>query len=742
MDDFPNSAGQGNLPSHRRNQGRLNSEGSRPVKEAFDQRELPRGGLLLVWGDFVAQIGVYPETIKDTMGLPCGVPRLYVVPERLFDVAQGISMAELEFPIYYNFFLKGQKTVVVCQRNRFRAIVAVLQESIFGPRSLNLERDYPSGHRLPEMKAEMAYFKDGPLTLRDLVDFRLFDEQGQVDLGEVRIRLAGADRYRFERLGQLREATFRTPPRPSPAGESAQRFRPPFFGLTIIGSGHGFDPKQDTTGFVIWLNGRGVLVDPPVNTTRWLRKHGIDTRMISDLVLTHCHADHDSGTLQKILEEGRINLHTTRTVLESFLRKYKGLLGLTGQQMRLLFNFHPFRVAESVNIAGGSFFFRYNFHSIPTLGLEVSFQGKKLAYSGDTLYDAETLQRLHREDLFSETRLHELLGFSWDADLIIHEAGIPPVHTPLSVLNALSDSIKERLYLNHLNASSIPEGSGLRMAPTGVDKTFVLEVPPPDLWLAQRMLDVLSGVELFQQMGIEKAAVFLRIARLQQFQAGQMILHRGDPGDRFYLILSGEADVARDGKVLSTLGRFDYFGEVALMLSQSRTADIVACSDLEVLAVERADFFRFIRGTVAESALLAVAESRLHDAWPLMNDNPFLEKLSVMQKTSLIPLMKLRQIPPERPLFRQGDRVRCLYLLRDGRVRLEAEGSDPVTAGHGALVGRLRAHGERHAVSVVTETTTSAYVIAIADMEEFFLANPGTYVRFLAVVRSRPSEVT
>lgn len=697
---------------------------------------------MLVWGDFAAQIGVYPETIKDTMGLPCGVPRLFILPERLFDVTQGISIGELEFPVYYNFFLKGQKTVVVCQRSRFRAIVAVLKESVFGPSSLSLERDYPPGHRLPAMRAEMAHFKDGPLTLRDLVEFRIFDEQGRVEVGGATISLVGNDRYRFERQGQVRDVTFRTPPRPAPGGETAQRFRPPFFGLTIIGSGHGFDPKQDTTGFVIWLNGRGVLVDPPVNTTRWLRARGIDRRLISDLVLTHCHADHDSGTLQKILEEGRINLHTTRTVLESFLRKYKGLLGLTGQQMRLLFNFHPVRVGESVNIAGGSFYFRYNFHSIPTLGLEVSFQGKKMAYSGDTLYDPETLQRLHREGLLSETRLHELLGFSWDADLILHEAGIPPVHTPLSVLNALSDNIKERLYLNHLNASSIPEGSGLRMAPTGVDNTFVLDVPPPELWLAQRMLDVLSGVELFQQMGIEKAAVFLRIARLEQFRTGELILHRGDPGDRFYLILSGEANVERDGRVLSSLGRFDYFGEVALMLSQSRTADIVACSDLEVLAVERADFFRFIRGTVAESALLAVAESRLHDAWALMNENPFLEKLSVMQKTCLIPLMKLRQIPVGRPLFRQGDRVRCLYLVRDGQVRLEASGSEPVTAGRGALVGRLRAHGERHAVGVVTETVTSAYVIAIADMEEFFLANPGTFVRFLAVARSRPSEVT
>lgn len=77
-------------------------------------------------------------------------------------------------------------------------------------------------------------------------------------------------------------------------------FEPPVFGITFIGTSHGFDAKgsssialssnhthtlrendlQDslyasgrTTGFIIWLNGYGVLVDPPMQTTEFLRRH-------------------------------------------------------------------------------------------------------------------------------------------------------------------------------------------------------------------------------------------------------------------------------------------------------------------------------------------------------------------------------------------------------------------------------------------------------------------------------------
>ncbi len=34
-------------------------------------------------------------------------------------------------------------------------------------------------------------------------------------------------------------------------------FDPPVFGVTILGSGHGFDPSHRTSGFVLWVNKRG-----------------------------------------------------------------------------------------------------------------------------------------------------------------------------------------------------------------------------------------------------------------------------------------------------------------------------------------------------------------------------------------------------------------------------------------------------------------------------------------------------
>ena len=34
------------------------------------------------------------------------------------------------------------------------------------------------------------------------------------------------------------------------------KFDPPNFGVTVLGSSHGFDPKGNTSGYIVWINGR------------------------------------------------------------------------------------------------------------------------------------------------------------------------------------------------------------------------------------------------------------------------------------------------------------------------------------------------------------------------------------------------------------------------------------------------------------------------------------------------------
>lgn len=57
-----------------------------------------------------------------------------------------------------------------------------------------------------------------------------------------------------------------------------------------------------------------------------------------------------------------------------------------------------------------------------------------------------------------------------DCDVLLHEAGAPPIHTPLWVLKELPDHVKRRLYVVH--TSALPPDSELRVAPTGTAGTI------------------------------------------------------------------------------------------------------------------------------------------------------------------------------------------------------------------------------------------------------------------------------
>lgn len=75
----------------------------------------------------------------------------------------------------------------------------------------------------------------------------------------------------------------------------------------------------------------------------------------------------------------------------------------------------------------------------------------------------------------------------------------------------------------------------------------------------------------------------------QQFRAGETVFHRGDPGDKAYLIREGEVAITTDqgGRevTLANLGPGEVFGELALISHQARTATARATEDTEALVI-------------------------------------------------------------------------------------------------------------------------------------------------------------
>jgi len=94
--------------------------------------------------------------------------------------------------------------------------------------------------------------------------------------------------------------------------------------------------------------------------------------------------------------------------------------------------------------------------------------------------------------------------------------------------------------------------------------------------------------------------------------AGDEIVRQGEPGDRFYVIASGEVEVFVDGRPVGAFGPGDHFGEIALIRDVPRTATVKAKRDTELYALERDEFLSAVTGHAASAeAADAIVSSRL-----------------------------------------------------------------------------------------------------------------------------------
>ena len=110
----------------------------------------------------------------------------------------------------------------------------------------------------------------------------------------------------------------------------------------------------------------------------------------------------------------------------------------------------------------------------------------------------------------------------------------------------------------------------------------------PVLPLFERMT-FLRSVPLFSELSGEDLRSVAEIVEVVERPAGTVIFRKGDPGEDLYLIARGQVAV-RDGKVeLNTLGEREFFGELAVLDREPRSADIVCLVDTRLLRIRSAD---------------------------------------------------------------------------------------------------------------------------------------------------------
>jgi serine/threonine protein phosphatase PrpC len=111
----------------------------------------------------------------------------------------------------------------------------------------------------------------------------------------------------------------------------------------------------------------------------------------------------------------------------------------------------------------------------------------------------------------------------------------------------------------------------------------------------QLQRDLLARMPLFRPLSDRELLRVLQVTDVAAFKNNDVVIKEGDRGEELYIVLSGKVKVVRGGAQLATLEPGEHVGEMALIRSQPRSANVVSDGESELMVLRRRDFFEILR---------------------------------------------------------------------------------------------------------------------------------------------------
>jgi CRP/FNR family transcriptional regulator, cyclic AMP receptor protein len=106
---------------------------------------------------------------------------------------------------------------------------------------------------------------------------------------------------------------------------------------------------------------------------------------------------------------------------------------------------------------------------------------------------------------------------------------------------------------------------------------------------------LLATVPYFEGLSDKTRKSVAKEGKVLTYDGGKVIVGEGGAGVGFYLILDGKVEVRKGGRVLATLGKGQFFGEMSVIDGLPRSADVVAVAPTKCWALSAWSFAGLVK---------------------------------------------------------------------------------------------------------------------------------------------------
>ena len=129
---------------------------------------------------------------------------------------------------------------------------------------------------------------------------------------------------------------------------------------------------------------------------------------------------------------------------------------------------------------------------------------------------------------------------------------------------------------------------------TKVDFSSILGTSIGQAACNNELLLTLKKVIILRGLSNEKLKTIVRTLQIQEFPEGSTIFCQNTPGEAFYIIKKGKVDIVKDGTLIRSITKLDYFGERSLIFNELRSASVIALESSQCWVLKKSDFFSII----------------------------------------------------------------------------------------------------------------------------------------------------
>mmetsp|Transcript_11074 Transcript_11074/g.12676 ORF Transcript_11074/g.12676 Transcript_11074/m.12676 type:complete len:835 (-) Transcript_11074:1227-3731(-) len=231
-----------------------------------------------------------------------------------------------------------------------------------------------------------------------------------------------------------------------------------------------------------------------------------------------------------------------------------------------------------------------------------------------------------------------------------------------------------------------------------------------------RIIQAIDKVSLLKNLTKEQKHEFVECVEIIRLTNGTPIINRGDEGDTFFMLSKGTASVfgvgedtalGDNGTSGTSYGPGDYFGERALLESAPRAADIVATSDVELLAVSRENFEEYL-GNMTE-IMQTNMQLRVLETAEVFQD------LGREDRLELLKNFYLEEYKNKDVIIKQGEPGSKFYIVNTGVVDVLSE----VGKNDFASINSLKQGQYFGESSLISGAPSNASVVAVGKVSCF-----------------------